>query len=116
MAGLYAAHYGNALATIETLPDLTFAKPMDEVQIAVSALFAGIINEIILPDLEKLSLDSAVALVRQFIAKADNAAVENIVMDNVIIFKARSVGISLCQVGERPVADPDVPFVSCASL
>jgi hypothetical protein len=116
MAGLYAAHYGNALATIQTLPNLTFAEPVDNVQIAVSALFAGVINEIVLPDLNDLAQDTAVGLVRKFTANVDNAAVENIVMNQVFIFKTRSVGINLCPAGEHAVADADSGFVRCAGL
>jgi hypothetical protein len=116
MAGLYAAHYGNALATLQTLPNLTFAQPVDKVQIAVSDLFAGVINEIVLPDLNKLTQDNAVALVGSFMDSVDNKAVENIVMDAVIIFKTRSVGIRLCPTGTTAVADADVDFVSCLSL
>lgn len=113
MAGLYASHYGNALATLQTLPNLTFPEPVDKVQIAVSALFAGMINEIVLPDLDSLTQDNPVGLVRKFIGGVDNTAVENIVMDEVIIFKTRSVGIRLCPTGTIAVADPDVEFVSC---
>jgi hypothetical protein len=116
MAGLYAAHYGNALATIQTLPNLTFPEPVDAVQIAVSALFAGVINEITLLDLDYLAQADAVTLVTQFIANVDTAAEENIVMDKVSIFKTRSVGIHLCPAGESPVADPNGDFVSCVGL
>ena len=116
MAGLYAAHYGNALATMQTLPNLTFPQPVDKVQIAVSDLVAGVINEIVLPDLDKLSQDNAVGLVGNFMDSVDNTAVENIVMDEVIIFKTRSVGIQLCPSGTAVVADPEVDFVSCVRL
>lgn len=116
MAGLYGAHYGNALAIMQTLPNLSFPDPVDNVQIAVRALFAGMINEIALPDLDGLAQDGAIGLTRKFIARVDTAAVENIVMDKVIIFKTRSVGIDLCPSGEHAVADPDVDFVSCVSL
>lgn len=116
MAGLYAAHYGNALATMQTLPNLTFAQPVDNVQIAVSDLFAGVINEIVLPNLDQLTQDNSVGLVGSFLDSVDNTAVENIVMDEVIIFKTRSVGIRLCPTGTVPVADPDVDFVSCVNL
>jgi hypothetical protein len=116
MAGLYAAHYGNALATIQMLPNLTFREPVDKVQLAVRALFAGIINEIFLPDLDSLTQDISVGLVSKFIGNVDNAAVENIVMDNVIIFTTRSVGSNLCPANETAVADPNVDSVRCVSL
>jgi hypothetical protein len=90
MAGLYAAHYGNALATIQALPNLTFTEPKDEVQSAVRALFAGVINEIVLPDLDSLAQDNAVRVLKKFGANVDNIAVESIVMDYVLMFKARS--------------------------
>lgn len=113
MAGLYAAHYGNALATIQMLPNLSFAGPVDKAQAAVGALFAGVIDEIVVPGLDALSEDNAVALARNFMASADNDAVENIVLDKVLIFKTGSAGISLCPAGENPFADPGVDFVRC---
>jgi hypothetical protein len=116
MAGLYAAHYGNTLATIQTLPNLTFPEPVDKVQIAVRALFAGVINEIFFPDMDSLTQDSSVELVNKFIGNVDNPAVENIVMDNVLIFSTRSVGINLCPANQTAVADPNVDLVRCVSL
>lgn len=69
--------------------------PACKVQITVSALLVGVINEIVLPDLDRLPQDNPVALVRKFLD---------------------SVGIQLCPTGTAAVADPDVDFVSCVSL
>ncbi|MDB5838430.1 MAG: hypothetical protein JWQ23_382, partial [Herminiimonas sp.] len=63
-----------------------------------------------------LAQDNAVGLVGKFIGSVDNPAVENIVMDEVIIFKTRSVGIRLCPAGTAAVADPAADFVSCIML
>lgn len=116
MAGLYAAHYGNALATIQVLPNHTFAEPVDEGQTAVIALLAGVLNEIVMPDLSNLTQDSTVSLIGEFTASIDNAAVENILTDKVMIFRTRNAGIRLCPPEEQPVADQDVDFVRCVSL
>lgn len=101
---------------MQTLPNLTFPQPVDKVQIAVSALLDGVINEIVLPDLDRLTEDNPVALVRKFLDSFDSTAVENIEIDEVIIVKTRSVGIQLGPTGTAAVADPDVEFVSCVSL
>jgi hypothetical protein len=103
----------DALATIQMLPNLSFAGPVDKAQAAVGALFAGVIDEIVVPGLDALSEDNALALARNFMASADNDAVENIVLDKVLIFKTGSAGISLCPAGENPFADPGVDFVRC---
>jgi hypothetical protein len=103
----------DALATIQMLPNLSFAGPVDKAQAAVGALFAGVIDEIVVPGLDELSEDNALALARNFMASADNDAVENIVLDKVLIFKTGSAGISLCPAGENPFADPGVDFVRC---
>jgi hypothetical protein len=123
MAGLYAAHYGNAQATLQTLPNLTFtgAEPVAELHLAVFELLAGVVNEIIvnenvLPGLDNLAQDSAVGLVSTFISSVNKVAVENIAMDQIMIYKAHSVGIALCASGEMAVADPDIGLFSCASL
>lgn len=63
--------------------NLRFSIPVDEVQIALSASLAGVIKEVVQPDLDSVG----------------NTVVENIVMDEVIIFKTCSIGIGL-----RPLA------------
>ena len=79
-------------------------------------MLAGVSNETVQPDLDSLARDSPIALVRKFLDNVNNTAVENIVMDEFIIFKTRSVGIQLCPTGTAGVADPDADFVNCVSL
>lgn len=113
MHALYAAHYGNALATLQALPNLRFQKPMGQVQVAVGELFAGAINEITEIDMAELADDAAIQPVKDFTRLIDRPEVENILMDILAIFQTRSIGISLCPVGENAVADPEIESARC---
>ena len=113
MRALYAAYYGNALATFETLPNLTFARPVDQVQIAVGELFAGAVNRITKLDMSELTDDVLLQPAKNFASAIDRPAVENILKDMMAIFQTRSIGISLCPTGKIAVADPEVDSVSC---
>jgi hypothetical protein len=113
MRALYAAHYGNALATIQTLPNLTFIQPVDQVQVAASQLFAGAVNEITALDMTQFTDDRMLQAIRNFTRSIERPEVENILKDMMAIFRAASIGISLCPVGEIAVADPEVDSVRC---
>jgi hypothetical protein len=113
MHALYAAHYGNALATIQTLPNLDFVQPVDEVQVAAGELFAGAINEIEELDMAELTDDAALQPVKNFTSAIDRPEVEDILMDIIAIFQTRTIGISLCPTGRVAVADSEVDSVSC---
>ena len=113
MRAFYAAHYGNALATIQTLPNLTFAQPVDQVQVAASQLFAGAVNDITKLDMAGLTDDAMLQPIENFTRSVDRREVENILKDMMAIFQTASIGISLCPAGEIAVADPEVDSVSC---
>jgi hypothetical protein len=113
MRALYAAHYGNALATFQTLPNLSFVQPVDQVQIAAGKLFAGAINKITKPDVAELTDDAMLQPVNNFGSAIDRPEVENILKDTMAIFQAGTIGISLCPAGKIAVADPEVDSVRC---
>jgi hypothetical protein len=113
MRALYAAHYGNALATFQTLPNLSFVNPVDQVQIAAGELFAGAINEITKLDMAELTDDAALQPVKNFTSFIDRPEVENILMDIMAIFQTRTIGMSLCPAGKVARADPEVDSVRC---
>ena len=113
MRALYAAHYGNALATIQTLPNLDFVQPVDQVQVAAGELFAGAINEVAELDMAELTDDAALQPVKNFTGFIDRPKVENTLMDIMAIFQTRTIGISLCPAGRTAIADPEVESVSC---
>ena len=113
MRALYAAHYGNALATFQTLPNLSFVQPVDQVQIAAGKLFAGAVNRITELDLAELADNATIQPVSNFATAIDRPEVDNILKDKMAIFQAATLGISLCPAGRIAVADPEVDSVSC---
>ena len=113
MRALHAAHYGNALATFQTLPNLSFDQPVDQVQIAAGKLFAGAINRITKLDMAELTDDAMLQPVKNFTSSIDRPEVENILKDLMAIFQTGTIGISLCPAGRVAVADPEVDSVSC---
>lgn len=113
LRALYAANYGNALATFQTLPNLSFDQPVDQVQIATGKLFAGAINRITELGMAELTDDAALQPVKNFTSAIDRPAVENILKDILSIFQTGTIGISLCPAGKIAVADPEVESVRC---
>nr|WP_314624929.1 hypothetical protein [uncultured Noviherbaspirillum sp.] len=113
MRALYATYYGTALATIQTLPNLTFVQPVDQVQVAAGQLFAGAVNEITKLDMAGLTDDAMRQPIRNFTDSIDRPEVENILKDMMAIFRTATIGISLCPAGEIAVADPEVDSVRC---
>jgi hypothetical protein len=113
MRALYAAHYGNALATFQSLPNLSFVQPVDQVQIAAGKLFAGAINRITKLDMAEITDDAMLQPVRNFASSIDRPEVENILKDMMAILQTATIGISLCPAGRVAVADPEVDSVSC---